>query len=235
MELWDVTEEKPKRVWSDRYIRKALFIGNGSRILSSSSDFFLPRSKLWDVAKNDSIREWENEEFDYFTLSHDESRFLSLDESLIKLWDFNKEDPLRVFKYNGGLRHLAFTAQDSRILSISDDGSIDLWDAFKGGPIHTWKSGFTEIPEQAASTRHDSQVVAFYGNQVKVFDASLHYESLSVAERFTELEVRSASRLDSAGQLVPLKVDEWLKLYRSPEYQAIQEKMKAADKKSALK
>jgi hypothetical protein len=70
---------------------------------------------------------------------------------------------------------------------------------------------------------------------VKVFDASLHYESLSVAERFTELEVRSASRLDSAGQLVPLKVDEWLKLYRSPEYQAIQEKMKAADKKSALK
>jgi hypothetical protein len=48
---------------------------------------------------------------------------------------------------------------------------------------------------------------------------------LTPTARILELEVRSVSRLGSAGQMIPLKSDERTALVRSPEYVAIQEKI----------
>ena len=68
---------------------------------------------------------------------------------------------------------------------------------------------------------YDESRVLFWSRdaQFKLWDSALHDAELTPAERILELEVRSATRLYSAGQvvplIVPLKSAEWLDKVRA--------------------
>ena len=87
----------------------------------------------------------------------------------------------------------------------------------------------------AVFTRDESRVLAWSGTtgspgEVRLWDAALKDLDLTPARRIVELEVRSATRLGSAGQLIPLNSNEWTAKVRSPEYAEIQKKMEADDR-----
>lgn len=63
---------------------------------------------------------------------------------------------------------------------------------------------------------------------VKLWDAALKDIELTPAQRVVELEVRSAQWLSPSGLLTPLKSAEWITKVCSPEYKAIQGKIKSA-------
>ena len=80
-------------------------------------------------------------------------------------------------------------------------------------------------------TRDESRVLAWsIDGAVKLWDAALKDLDLMPGQRIVELEVRSATRLGSAGQLIPLNSNEWTAKVRAPEYEEIQKKMEANDR-----
>ena len=68
-----------------------------------------------------------------------------------------------------------------------------------------------------------------------MWDTTPKEANLTLEEQILELEVRSASRLNSAGQLVSLKFDEWLNLVDSTKYAKVQKELKAAGRSDSNK
>ncbi|MDH5626458.1 MAG: hypothetical protein OEY21_10150, partial [Nitrospira sp.] len=102
-------------------------------------------------------------------------------------------------------------------------------DVTQATPLQNWKHD--KSVWGAVFTRDESRVLSWsrYG-AVKLWDAALRDVVLTPTERILELEVRSATRLSSLGQLISLKSKEWLNKVRSPEYAAIQKKKKSTDR-----
>lgn len=65
--------------------------------------------------------------------------------------------------------------------------------------------------DDALTNRDDSRMLTWSRNKsAKWWDISLHDEHLTSDERILEFEVRSATQLNAAGEIVPLGSKEWL-------------------------
>jgi WD40 repeat protein len=167
--------------------------------------------------------------------TRDESRVLAWSrDGAVNLWDVTKSESLQVWNHDSGIRGAVFTRDESRVLAWSRDGAVKLWDVTKPEPLQVWKHDRPVVG--AVFTRDESRVLAWSDDGVvKLWDAALRDVNLTPTERILELEVRSATRLDLAGQLVRLKSPEWIDLVRSPEYAAIQKKKESADRSGSIK
>jgi WD40 repeat protein len=232
--LWDVTKAEPLQVWKhDGNVNGAVFTRDESRVLARSRDGAV---KLWDVTKSEPLQVWNHDRAVYGAVfTRDESRVLAWSrDGAVNLWDVTKSESLQVWNHDSGIRGAVFTRDESRVLAWSRDGAVKLWDVTKPEPLQVWKHDRPVVG--AVFTRDESRVLAWSDDGVvKLWDAALRDVNLTPTERILELEVRSATRLDLAGQLVRLKSPEWIDLVRSPEYAAIQKKKESADRSGSIK
>jgi WD40 repeat protein len=230
VKLWDVTQAEPLQAWQQEEIRGATLNRDESRVLAWSDD---GEVKLWDVTKTEPLQAWQHQgSVKGAMFSRDESRVLTWSQDgEVKLWDVTQAEPLQAWQHQGSVKGAVFSRDESRVLSWSDDGVVKLWDVTQAEPLRVWQHPAGGI--SLMFNRDESRVLSWGGGMLKLWDTSLREPELTVSERITDLQVRSATRLDSAGQLVPLKSAEWIELVRSPEYAAILQKREAAKQKSA--
>ena len=170
--------------------------------------------------------------------TRDESRVLAWSGTSgspgeVKLWDVSKAEPLQVWKHDGAVSGAVFTRDESRVLAwsgrIGSPGEVKLWDVSKAEPLQVWKHDKDVV--SAAFTLDETRVRVRSGDGAeKLWDAALKDLDLTPAQRILELEVRSARRLGSAGQLIWLNSNEWTTKVSSREYAEIQKKMEANDR-----
>ncbi len=214
VKLWVVTKAEPLRVWKHDTVMVfgAVFTRDDSRVLSWGFDGAV---KLWDVTKAEPLQVWKHDSFVVgAVLANDESRLLSWSQDkTVKLWDVTKAEPLQVWKHDNMVKGAVFTRDESRVLSWSDDGAVKLWGVTKAEPLEVLKHG--NSVNGAVFTRDESHILSWsQDGTIELSDAAVCETHLTPAERILELEVRSASRFDSAGHIVPLKSAEWLDLCR---------------------
>lgn len=236
-ELRDVKNTNYLHRWLyQRLGTDAVYTGDVSRILTwSNASSPQPSSEvtLWDTSKFKPLQVWKHEQLvKAAVLSSDGALFLSFSsDAFIKLWGVTEAEPLQVWKHGSFVIGAAFSRDNSRVLVWSSDGALSLRNVTKVEPIQVWKSAAPIIG--AVFSPDETHILTWHdGGGLKLWDTAMRDVELTPKERIKNLEVRSATRLDSSGQVVRLKWDEWLALARSPEYQAIQEKRKAADSSS---
>lgn len=139
----------------------------------------------------------------------------------------SKSEPLQVCKHEERVAGAVFTLDESRVLSWSTDGSLKLWDVTRTEPLHVRKHG--QAIKGARFTRDASRILAWSVDRTVKLWYSREILALTSDELLIDRDFRSASRLNSAGQLVPMKYDEWLELVRSPKYTSIEKKLRAAE------
>ncbi|MBN1512357.1 MAG: TIR domain-containing protein [Phycisphaerae bacterium] len=233
--LWDMTKAEPLQVWTVfGGVTNAVFARDGSRVLAWWERDRQPPKKfeynvvyLLDVAKAEPLQVWEHRlGINGVVFAQDGSHVLSWsDDCTVGLWDVTKADPLQVWKHAGPVSGAAFMRDESCVLSCSEDGTMKLWDVTKADPLQVWKHAGPV--SGAVFTRDESHVLSWTADGVlTLWEVALQHTSLAPQERMLELEVRSATRLDSAGQLVSLSMEEWLVKVRSPEYASLLQKMK---------
>ncbi len=218
IKLWDVTKADPLRVWKHDSavpfkLYGAVFTQDESRIFSWGGRN--GAIKLWDMTKAEPLKVWNNDPSVAGTeFTRDESRFISwAADGTVRLWDVTKVEPLQVWKHDQLAFGAEFTRDESCVLSWGGDGSVKLWPVTQAGPLHVWKHG--NWVRGAVLTRDESRILSWGGDgTVKLWHVASRGVNSTPAQRSLELKVRSATRLDSAGQVVPLKSAEWLDLCR---------------------
>ena len=213
-----------------------MFTRDESRVLAWSGTVGSPGEvKLWDVSKAEPLQVWKHDRaVRGAVFTRDESRVLAWSrDGAVKLWDVSKAEPLQVWKHDKNVRGAVFTRDESRVLAWSFDGAVKLWDVSKAEPLQVWQHD--KAVHGAVFTRDESRVLAWSGTsvspgEVTLWDAALKDLDLTPGQRIVELEVRSATRLGSAGQLIRLNSNEWTAKVRSPEYEEIQKKMEANER-----
>ena len=136
---------------------------------------------------------------------------------------------MRTLAHDGPVRGYAFSRDESRVLTWSDDKTARLWDVTKPEPIQTFKHD--DSVRGAQFSRDESRVLTWSGKFVNSIDEVRLWSSgdplamLTPAERILELEVRSAMTLDANLKLRTLSFAEWQAKVQSPEYRAIEQKL----------
>ncbi len=237
LKLWDVKDGKPS-VWKkDTIILGAIFTPDGSGVLTWDYEGTL---KLWDVKADGSPKKvWKaGTKITGATFSPDASHVLSWDANgAVKLWDANAKaaKPLQVWKHINAdgdgipVTGAIFTHDGLRTLTWDSDGVMKMWPLDRSESIKEWKNVEDNnkpfLITSAQFTKDDASILMCCSNNGTLlsWDAAFRYEGLKREQRFLELQVRSATKLTEAGELVvPLSFEEWMK--RTDEYEKIKPK-----------
>ncbi len=232
VKLWDVTKSEPLRVWEDnRGVLGAVLTRDESRFMTWNNDRTL---KLWDITKADPLKVWQSD-FEIYgaVFTRDASRVLAWSGNYngpgeLTLRDVTTSEPLQVWTHISRVNGAVFMRDESRVLAYSGEFGeceVKMWDVSKAEPLHVWNDD-----DLRRVMFDESRVLAWSGDgAVRAWNAALQDAELTPNERIVELKIRSATRLNSLGQIVPLKSTEWITLLRSPEYASIQVKQKSAE------
>ncbi len=221
LKLWDVKEDKPPKEWKrDTYITGAIFTPDGSGVLTWDYNGTL---KLWDAKEDEPPKEWKTgTKITGAIFTPDGSVVLTWDgDGAVKLWNANKRDsrdekkaePLRVWKHDQPVTGAIFTHDGLRILSWSIDGVMKMWPLDRGGSIKEWKHATPVYSAQF--TKNDASILTWSNSgagQLQSWGTTLRDKGLTPAQRILELQIRSATQLTKAGELVPLSIVEWMKI-----------------------
>lgn len=141
-------------------------------------------------------------------MSRDQSQVLTCsDDATAAIWDLKTHEKLQSFRHADAVLGAKFLHGDSLVLTWSRDKTAALWDASRKLPLAVFNH---DGPVTGALTnRDDTRMLTWSSGSAKWWDISLHDEHLTPDERILEFEVRSATQLNAAGEIVPLGSKEW--------------------------
>jgi WD40 repeat protein len=228
--LWDIDGAKPIHTFNSGPERDSLtgavFSRDESRVLEWSK---YGNIRLFDVNKVDPIQTFTldlpgSEAFEA-RFNGDETRVLAWASNQVRLRGLASSDPIQSFKHKGSARGACFNRDESRVLTWGSGGVL-IFDTTKPDPILTLELG--GAVEGAKFNEDESRVLAWTKDNVYVWDLTDPLATLTPAERLLELEVRTATSLDSTQGLQHLKPDEWLAKIQSEAYRWIAAKLAAS-------
>jgi WD40 repeat protein len=127
----------------------------------------------------------------------------------VRIWDVKTQRAVATFSHRGPLESAQWSRDEARVLSSGTGvGPVRLWDVETGLPIRTFDQpefvlGAVWIENEKALLSWDAQGVC------RVWATRLD-PNVPLERRVLQVETRSASSVDGAGVVRPLKYSEWL-------------------------
>lgn len=143
------------------------FSTDGKYIAISGSDGTI---SIWDIEKNEIIfsEKVHNKEIYSLAFSPKESLIISGgNDNKLKLLDFINKKELKIFEgHLGAIKGVVFSSDGSKVISISTDKTIKIWDIFSGDLVKNIK---TDLNLTSISLFENILIVGGKGNIVKMW------------------------------------------------------------------
>lgn len=141
---------------------------NANLAASGAADF---SAKLWDARYGEVVHTFEHEHIvKSVNFSADDSLLLTAsNEKLIRVFDLNKPEAGPVEKFpahTSSIRHAVFL-HNARIASVSDDGTLRIWDRASGQEVH--KIEFPSVPNSLELSRDGAILTVAHGTNVAFY------------------------------------------------------------------
>lgn len=142
------------------------------------------------------------------TLSFDATKILTCsNDGTAVLWDLPAKSRLRVLRHAGPVLGARFLRNGFCIVTWSKDGTAGLWDVNRTLPLAVLKHEAAVVGVQI--NREETRMLTWSDDgSAKWWDISDHDKGRSAKDRRVEFEVRSETRLDDDGEIVPLNQKE---------------------------
>jgi len=171
--LWDVETGKQILQFEGHTdaVRSVAFSADGKAALSGSQDASLI---LWNVNTGDAIRRFQSGS-PVYDVAYSKSGFTAISAgqgTVITLWNVQSGDPLTQFGvegdgHTGDIWSLAYTPDESGMLTGSDDDTLILWSFESGQPVRRFVGHSARVTSLAISP--DGSMVASAGEDNTVF------------------------------------------------------------------
>jgi WD40 repeat protein len=142
------------------------FSPDGNRIVTSSLD---QTAKIWDAKTGREIRSLigHTDRVNSVAFSPDGKSIVTCSGKQIEIWDTVTGEKISSLAGSGnGVDSVAFSPDNKRIESWSGDGTIRVWDAQTGKPMHEFGRGNHSV----AFSSNGKYIVSGIGNDAKVWD-----------------------------------------------------------------
>lgn len=137
-------------------VNAVAFSFDDSKIVTAADDTL----RVWDSATGKRLMTLKGHaaRVDAVAFYEDDSKIVSADwDDTVRIWDSGTGKCLQVFKVQSGSRFLAFGADNSILMSMSDE-QICIWDVSTGISIASVE---TDEPGEYANISHDGSKIAF--------------------------------------------------------------------------
>ena len=210
--LWDIDGDAPLRTYErDRRITEVVFSADGNRLITwhephqSKGDVY-----LWDANHAEPRGAFRREDdLARAVFSPDARRILSWSgshEGSARLWDGDTGKPLRVFRRHGHIADGRFTADGQRVLTITWEHKAHLLDSDQEEPLRTFSH--TAWFSVSAFVDNGGSLIAQGDDNVMRWNIAVDRRH-AIEGLMRDYEVKTATRLDDSGRLVPLSIEEW--------------------------
>jgi WD40 repeat protein len=207
--LWDLDRQAPLRTFErDERIPKVVFSDDGTRFVTWFGQLPVGPVHLWHVDQEEPRRVFRNQDkFSYAVFSPDATRMLSWSRSdRARVWDANTGRLVTTFRPHGHISLARFTADGQRVLTVTDDRKAYLWDLHLEEPLRTFQHT-SQIDGPAFADGGDSLIGQ---GDAKVIRWNIAVDQVRTIERQQrDHEIKTATRLDRSGRLLPLTQEEW--------------------------
>ena len=206
----------------------ARFNRDESKVWTWSED---KTARLWNPINGKAVSSFQNDSGVVgVQLNLDESRVLIWCQNhTARLYDVHSGKLIQIFRQSTTATGAQFSRDGFRVLTWSPD-EIRLWGLANSQPIHTFNQRGRVFSAQFNESGNRILTTGESGT-IRIWECSDPLADLSTAERILELEVRSGTTVDSSQNLRTLKFDEWQLKAKSAEYQALQNKLVANQKR----
>ncbi|KIM80637.1 hypothetical protein PILCRDRAFT_822370 [Piloderma croceum F 1598] len=154
-------------------IMAVAFSGDGTRIVSSSSDESV---RVWDASTGVELKELKGHTnlVNSAGFSSDGTRIVSSSaDNSVRVWDASTGVELKELKgHTSSVFSVAFSSDGTRIVSGSNDKSVRVWDALTGVKLKELKGHTSTVVSVAFSSDGTRIVSGSSDNSVRVWDAS---------------------------------------------------------------
>ena len=184
IKLWDAASGQLLRTFVGHTdaVSSLAFSPDGARFLSGSDDMTI---KLWDAASGQLLRTFKGHTSGVRSVafSPDGTRVISGSgkyysssgepdtDNTLKLWDAASGQLLRTFKgHTAGVRSVALSPDDTRVISGSNDGTVKLWHAATGQLLRSFE-GHRGAIESVAFAPDGTRFLSESHRTLKLWDA----------------------------------------------------------------
>lgn len=213
LRLWDIDGDAPLRTFErDKRIEEVVFSVGGGRFITWS-DKFDENVHLWDADHSEPRHTFRRkDDFSQAVFSADAARILSWSfdsGGAARLWDAETGSLLRTFRPHGHIVSGVFNADGNRVLTVTWDNKAHLWDFNQEEPLRTFHH--TKMIERPAFADGGGSLIAQSDDKVMRWNIAID-RNRTIERQQRDYEVRTATRLDPSGRLLPLSLEEWRRL-----------------------
>jgi len=181
--VWDAAtgKEIAKLETDGEWIRPLAFSPDGTRIATHGGDVLAVASEasVWDVARGSAIFSLRllGDQSQAVAFSPDLRQVAAAWGSSVRIWDATANPELVACRgHTGGINCIAFTQDDQRLASCSEDGTVRIWDTASGLQVASFGERIVEADDHVASAESlafgpdEKWLAAAQGNEVILWD-----------------------------------------------------------------
>lgn len=159
----------------EKPVTSALFSPDGTRVLTASDD---DTARLWNATTGATLTTFKG---DRASFSPDGARVLTITREFAHVWDAQTGvEIVNLAGHADGLYSAAFSADGTRIVTASSDGSARVWNAAAGAPIATLKGHDDHVLSAEFSPDGNLIVTDSDDGTIRIWDASTGAELRSL-------------------------------------------------------
>ncbi|HJT23990.1 MAG TPA: WD40 repeat domain-containing protein, partial [bacterium] len=214
LRLYPLRKESPKAlVKIDKGIRNAAFSSDGRYLIAAGSSSVT----LFDTSNGKPLRKFEGGQGLQSLFPGPDGKTLATfgSDGTGRIWNLATGDSVgNSLKHAGPLQGAFFSPKGEILFATYQDGTGQFWDTRTAEPIGTSRPLGSLALDSVFGEGGQGLAVVLRDGRVLNLDTSWLSPSMNADSLLTSTEVAGLCRVDSHGSVEPLKIEEWLKLWR---------------------